>query len=248
MQFQSARLKLERANEHIAEVEKRISLVASPNAQTIWVEDDLNSGVKFIHYRLDRFADLRDIALILGDAIHNIRSVLDHSWYATLGELAPTLISLHTRFPVDRTPESLKARLEGIDLHVIVPALFKLVMVDIKPYEGGDWFIRHLHDLDIRDKHQLLIPTINKVKPIGLRVKDHRGSFPVGSHGEERGGEFSVAIPPKLEIEEKGSVAVEIVLKEGSLEVEEVGAMLHRFAKRVSDLMELLERFVEFSK
>jgi hypothetical protein len=250
MQFQSARRKLERAKEHIAEVEKTISRVASPNAQTVWV-DDSNAKVNGIHYRLERFGELRDIAPVLGDAIHNLRAVLDHAWFETLQNIAPDLISSHTKFPVYETPDSLKSCLAGIKLDVRVPRLFKAIVSDIKPYEpnhGGHWFIKHLHDLDILDKHKLLFPTVSKVWPVGLTVEHKRVKYPVSSHAEERGGEFTVYVPSHLKIEENGSIAIEVVLHEGSLKVEEIRAMLGRFDKTVCEVMKFLESFVEPSK
>src|SRR3954451_24676050 len=133
MQFGSARLKLDRANVHIAEVNRKINAVVSPEAQTVWVEVDPDTRAKQIHYRLDRFGDLGDVAPILGDAIHNLKCVLDHAWYATLKILDPDAIGTKTKFPVFLTIDKLKTTLAGV---IRRDGLIDFIANEIKPYKG----------------------------------------------------------------------------------------------------------------
>src|SRR5438105_11538066 len=78
------KLKIQRANQHIADVKARIDIVTSPNSQTIWREMQPQRGIQIIHYRLDKLGDLTDIALVIGDAIHNLKTALDYSWHGLM--------------------------------------------------------------------------------------------------------------------------------------------------------------------
>jgi hypothetical protein len=57
---------------------------------------------------------LDELALIAGDAIHNLRSALDFAWYSTILRLLPDKISDSTKFPVRDTRQDVQGGLHGI--------------------------------------------------------------------------------------------------------------------------------------
>ena len=94
---------------------------------------------------------LQNLSLIVGDAIHNLRAALDFAWFDTIERLGIPKSSRDTRkFPIRKTRQDLEATLHGLDIDTLFPDLFKLLVFDIKPYEGPDtsvvWI---LHNLDI---------------------------------------------------------------------------------------------------
>jgi hypothetical protein len=84
--FESSRLKIDRAKKHISEVEQIIT--ALPDNAVATVEINPNGGNEVLKHDIrDRNKIINNIALVLGDAIHNLHSALDHAWMSVLTEL-----------------------------------------------------------------------------------------------------------------------------------------------------------------
>lgn len=159
-------LKLERAEHHIRDLKRLWSEFVEKDAYPFVHHDDLKSGYRL--YRL-RYASPvpSDIPLILGDAVHNLRSVLDHLIYR--------LIVIATNgtgpfggayFPVGETlakfQEALARTSEcksktGGKIQRLRQDAMKAITT-IQPYEGGRGVLLwNIHQLDIRDKHYVLL-------------------------------------------------------------------------------------------
>ena len=100
-----------------------------------------------------------DISLIAGDAIHNLRSSLDHLVFQ-LGLVSglPESKCDHLYFPICETPKKYMAesprKIKGIR-----PEIAQAIHAQ-EPYRGGTRYgstLWALHKLDINDKHRLLI-------------------------------------------------------------------------------------------
>lgn len=242
-QFKQARLKIQRADQYILDAKKRIDIVTSPNSQTAWIDVDADAGVQTIHYRLHKLRDIPDIALVIGDAIHNLKTALDYSWMEVIGKLAPSAISRRSKFPVYGTIEELKAGLHGIKIDRLCPRLYDFIVFEIKPYQAGNSTIFCLHDMDITDKHRVLIPTTNYGNVAGLKLHDN--SRPIESWGGELGGHTTITLPLAHKIENTGHISVEIVFREGPLESSEVSETLRISSYVVLLVVELMEKFIE---
>ena len=238
-----ARLKLKRANQHVADIEARIS--ALPKSYTSSIEVDPKTGGQFIKHDLANHPDVTaDLALIIGDAIHNLRCALDHAWIGTLERLAPGIIGKFTKFPVYQTREDLERALRNGRVDTSVPRVFALVISQIQPYKEGNYDIWTMHQLDIRDKHRLLIPVVNFTSITGIEVEDEHGDTVRNGEtwGTTQRAPFYVQIPRGWQVKEKGKVAVEVVFDEGtpadSLEI--LDTLLH-FSRVVLQVIESLE-------
>ena len=116
------------------------------------VETDTGDLVHWVRVR--RNPPLHWSALV-GDAIHNARSALDHLAWA-LVELDGGVPGEHTYFPIGKQEtgygKSLRSALQGTrpETRDSVRAL--------RPWGGGDDQLWLLHQLDILDKHRLLVP------------------------------------------------------------------------------------------
>jgi hypothetical protein len=181
--FASARSKFDRAKKHIAEVENIISALPNNSIATIEINPDGGNEV-LKHDLLDRDKIINDIALMLGDAVHNLHCALDHAWMSVLSQLCPTSINNQTKFPIFPVRDKVEAALRGVKIDSTAPALFDLVLGQIKPYDGGNESIWPIHSLDIDDKHRLLLPIIEYASINGIEVENERGEVQKEPHGE----------------------------------------------------------------
>jgi hypothetical protein len=79
--LQSTWLKLERAREHIEATEKAVDLWLETDAYTISREIDPKTGYTVGRAQINESPPSR-ISILVGDAIHNLRSALDHTVYS----------------------------------------------------------------------------------------------------------------------------------------------------------------------
>jgi len=55
---------------------------------------------------------------------------------------------------------------------------------ELKPYHGGNFALRAIHDLDVRDKHQSLISTATSIISPGMQMWDKDGRYNPAIVGE----------------------------------------------------------------
>jgi hypothetical protein len=145
--------KHKRAQKHIYDLNVVLDSFTSSNPYGIGEETDIESGD--ITYYCSRVTDIPvDIALIFGDAVHNLRSTLDYlAW--KMVERAGGTLDTHTSFPIFDDAKGyaslMPGRVKGLG-DLAIKALNRL-----QPYKGGNDRLWQLHQLDIRDKHRLLL-------------------------------------------------------------------------------------------
>lgn len=159
------RLKIERANEHITQFETEVDAFLSTNPYTVEGKADPQSGdiTFFIRVHQDQPARL---GTIVGDAVHNLRSALDHLMWQLVLANGRTPNSA-TAFPVvwdpkvPTNPVEYERRFLG---KVRGASNLAIALIDaMQPYHVVDFGLAPktdplalLHSLDIRDKHQTL--------------------------------------------------------------------------------------------
>jgi hypothetical protein len=156
--FYGPNLKVERAKHHI------------DNLETIF-EQFISRNIKRLRLKRDnRFLERKGAAAsrlfpkhtptVLGDALHNLKSALDHAYCIMVEENGRT-VTRHTLFPFGEDRESLKGSINGQKLKGLTPsdAVIDIILNEIQPYEAGKLGLYGLHLLDITDKHHVLIPT-----------------------------------------------------------------------------------------
>jgi hypothetical protein len=245
MMFHSARLKIDRAKHHIAEVESIIS--ALPNKAIATVEVNPNGGNEVLKHDLpDRDKIINDIALILGDAVHNLHCALDHAWMSVLTQLCPASINGQTKFPIRPVRDKVEAALRGVKIDSAAPALFDLVLNKIKPYEGGDDPIWSIHILDIDDKHRLLLPVIEYASIHGIEVENERGELEErGTWGTSQKPPYYLPIPVGWHFNKKGTVAFAVLFDEGpTFQFADICDMLWCFSIQASNVVQSLENVI----
>lgn len=99
-----------------------------------------------------------DIPLALGDAIHNLRTSLDH--------LACDLVRLNGRsarsvyFPFARNGDDIEKLIKDKNFHRASDAA-QALLKEIGPHPAGNRLLHALHELDVFDKHRLLVPVVH---------------------------------------------------------------------------------------
>ena len=172
--FEGARQRINRANQHIHDLKALLESYCKRDFCRIGVDTDSKQGVCVV--KLERTRELPgEIPLILADAIHNLRTALDFLACDIVrsGGKQPTR---YTRFVFDSSREKLIATLEPGTLKAARPDLVDVIVDTIKPYKGGDDSLFALNDLDLDERHRLIVPTFAVVAlhNVSIRGADQR--------------------------------------------------------------------------
>jgi len=160
--FDASRLKIRRARTHIGDLQGRVSAYLLRKPIYLRIDHDLGfaHGKKWtVHVREGVPIDL---APIIGDAIHNLRSALDL--------LACELVRANgqsdarVEFPFAETEAGLHVKIKRRHMDRASAAVQAKILA-WAPHKGaaGNSLLCAIQDLDIMDKHQALIPVMSSV-------------------------------------------------------------------------------------
>ena len=166
--FEPARIKLDRADHHIADLTTKIGDYFKGNNAYVTFElaDEFTkaTGTEICAFVYRQKAPVPAMwSGIIGDAIHNMRSALDlvaSDLHRVTGGKPKDAAYVHYPFCKDKdslTEMIRSRRLSHIDRE------FSRLIEETAPYKGGNEGLRAVHDLDLLDKHQSLVPTISVV-------------------------------------------------------------------------------------
>ena len=240
--FHSPKLKVERAKRHISDLQSEIDAFLERDPYRLVFEDDTEARKRNLVIRVRENIPCY-YATIIGDAVHNLRSALDL--------LACDLVRLNggdtsnVYFPFAKTREGLepeiKRKMKGAS-----PDVLDIIRA-LKPYPGGNDLLRGLHDLDIADKHVLLIPTSSLVglPPFGismggsgLNIFENMRISPLVD------GSKAISLPIDTHINVDGDIkgSFEITIGEGQpFEREPVIATLYQLTNLVERIIQTFE-------
>lgn len=160
--FVAARLKLAHGNSHVNNLQKLIDEVVNPIAA-----GPIRAAVQIIPFPAS-------VPLGLGDAIHNLRTALDL--------LAGDIVRLNGKsaadvyFPFCENADFLDQMIKRRKFHRASPEAVDLLK-SMAPYKGGNTLLRALHDLDVMDKHQLIVPVSATTHVRGLSSTYSHGGY-----------------------------------------------------------------------
>jgi len=208
-QFDASHFKIERANHHIRQLEASIARFSRSDFYSVDVKKDVRSGQNSLVFTIKRSPSV-DAALILGDALHNLKSSLDILWNEVVSFLTGQQSDDYTMFPVRKTAEKVEAAINRALKNKIIdrPAfdrVWDLMFVAIQPYESGNDDVWGLHRLNIMDKHRLIIPVPHLVSVSGIRLQDKEtGAEERFKHFLDASGEISIDMQGNLQVKDKG--------------------------------------------
>ncbi|MGI9071715.1 MAG: hypothetical protein ACR2JB_10465 [Bryobacteraceae bacterium] len=165
------RVKIERAKEHIGDLNARIGIFNEAGPYSVIREEDAQTGDIVFYVRIKSDIPL-SFAAIIGDAVQNLRSSLDHLAYQLVLANSGTPTK-RTAFPIAESPEKYEAldprKVEGMS-ETAVKKIHAL-----HPYRGGNDAIWMLDELNNIDKHRLLLAVGSAHTDV---VLDYRDMFP----------------------------------------------------------------------
>jgi hypothetical protein len=180
------RHKIERAKKHIRDLDSAIGAFLNSSPYEIATKQDPQTR-RPIHY-LAKVADVpAEISLIAGDAIHNLRSSLDHLAHGLVLANGQTP-GKNTYFPICEnvnkynSPDTL-AKKNGMST-----AAQNLIDAT-KPYQGGSDDFWILHKLDNIDKHRLILAIGSGFRSVDI------GGFMVRKMAKDKGIDISHVAP-----------------------------------------------------
>jgi hypothetical protein len=169
--------KVARAQSHLNDFKTHSGFVRAPGTYT-FIPKIHRDGLDHIWYLDSPVVVGRDWALMIGDAVHNLRSALDHlAWQLVIANGGGHAIT--TQFPIhasDTRKNPYTGQIEARPCEVaggIHPDALDIIK-RVQPYNGGDegdklW---RIHELDVIDKHRYLILSVTSLSWYGRNITD----------------------------------------------------------------------------
>ena len=242
--FSSSFLKIERANQHIVQLESTFRAFVKNNPHRISIQPDVEAGK--VKIGVDFGVPLPSlISMITGDAVHNLRTALDHLACALVAANGGTIGS-YIGFPFHEDRANFEANLERKIKGASKEAVD--LIKSLEPYPGGNgqplW---RLNKLDIADKHHSLILAARITALPKIIVRNPDGSVMVTMENCRVGGDGRVnmiAVPADrtFEIEHQDQTPISILFRETDvLEGKDVIESLEKLSEIVFRTLQIFE-------
>lgn len=243
--FREPKLKVKRANQHISDLNREILTFTRKDPYVAVVDHDSAPGYQLLRVK-ERYAPPEHWPLIIGDAVHNLRSALDIMTCDIMRYHRRGVASVH--FPFAPSLEDLEATIERRTVHRARPEIVD-VFRELKPYRGGDDFLYAIHDFDVRDKHKLINPVVNFPGITGIQIFDIDGSQRVNSApgavliptGEER---IVIRADAGMKIQYNRKAPFQIMFHEGPFGRQAVVPSLFQMSELVGKIIATFERCI----
>lgn len=163
----SPRLKVKRAHCHIDEL-RRLTDPLDRSLYEITISKvrryviDLHPTMYQLAYRPKQPIP-EMLALVIGDAIHNLRTALDHLATGILRAFPVPNSPVDPNFPMAPERKHIKTNPVLTAIEKAIPGSKKLFLEKIRPDNGRDERLWRFNSLDNLDKHNLIIPTVTVV-------------------------------------------------------------------------------------
>jgi hypothetical protein len=209
-QFNSSRLKIERAYRHIEELKTVFESFLSSDFCRVSVEPQSDTGSQII--KVGSIATLpSETALIIADAVHNLRTALDHAM--------AEILEGHKwiQFPVGKERHNFESHSTYQTIKKTFPDLAVFLLDEVMPYDNGKPSIWAASKLDNIDKHNLLIAIINVNRLTGVSLEHENLTLENGTFTFSSGRAINfAAIPPgPVKITNKGKASAQILFGKG---------------------------------
>lgn len=244
------RLKIERANRHIDEL-RQLTEPLAPSLYEITITEAGASAIEvrptFYHLTYRPKQPIPEtLAIIVGDAIHNLRSALDHLAGGIIRTLA-TPPSFKPYFPIHPDRKNLEADASLAAIEQALPGAKKLLLEKIRPASGPHETLWRFNDLSNLDKHNLIIPTVTVAEIANINLRTSSGAYRDLSVGNDAAKPIKIMRSNSpITIDSKFETAVEISFAEGAhpFKDESVIPTLFQIRDVVSETLNAFERLI----
>jgi hypothetical protein len=216
-----AKFKIEWAKNHINGVEQIVRDIIAQNTDIISIDNDFQPGTARITIGPKQFIPA-GLVLHLGDAVHNLNSVMDFLWSGLARSCDPAVVSKIT-FPRHETRQNLQSHLAnpgGNNAAILVafPQAQRFVLDVVQPYKGGNGAVWGLNKIDNINKHRMLIVATHAIdfdQDIVL-VGSDGGTFiqPRGVAIQTQGFPLTIGLAPPVRVQNSPKATVAVVFGE----------------------------------
>jgi len=253
--FIASRLKIKRANKHIQEFQTFLDAFIKTDFYCLSINKDPKTG-NYVG-KLIVHSPSAELALIIGDTVHNLRSALDALAYEAVeksgGQPDRTL-----RFPIFKERNELigqiNARKEKSPIFCIGMDIVDLILDRIQPYKGGNDSIYGLNRLNVGDKHKLLTPvlSITQVRDVCLIDESNNERFERQTYLVSASGDvidnnlFEPPLQRPLRVTDQGKPSLSVLFSKGTdaFEGEPVLPTLHQISQAVACIVDEFEKAI----
>jgi hypothetical protein len=143
------------AKKHIDNFDAAVADFRSTNPHTVRKKHNLEAGS--VTYYVESVPDIDpELAMRFGDAVHNLRSTLDHLARALVEATGVPFDPKNTSFPICNCAKDYKSLARARVVGLREPCL--KILDRIEPYKGGSSHqLWQLNELDLIDKHRMLV-------------------------------------------------------------------------------------------
>ena len=183
--FEGPKLKVDNARRHLATLKRQVAEYWSGEPVKIVVEEaSHNPGGPMVYWRahVNPLPPV-ELSCIFGDAIHNLRSSLDL--------LAGDLVRREGKsdngvyFPFAHSKEKMREQIKRSRFNRAGKTNVERIKA-LRPWRDGALSLRALHDLDIQDKHRMIVPSVAGAEVDLPAVMSHEQPDPTGKLAEWR--------------------------------------------------------------
>jgi hypothetical protein len=154
--FQNARMKVERAQRHVADLESDLASFFENNKVRCTFRED--RVARKIVLDMDPPEPPAEWSMIVGDAFHCLRSALDHAAFDIVAPKGAAARATAFPFAIDKATLTKKNRAYRL-IEKANKKAARVIRDTIKPTADGDRMLWFLHQIDNVDRHRKLITT-----------------------------------------------------------------------------------------
>jgi hypothetical protein len=168
--FADPLLKIERAREHVAALNEKINayLLKRPFRAVVRQQPYLCELQLAVETKLPI---PKELSLIIGDVVHNLRSSLDIMMFGLIGHKVSRPEKLYFPFPKKDTREAIEGAITGAQVHLAGPRIVAAIK-SLEPHPNGKYGLYGLHELDVTDKHKLILPAWRNTEITQAQLKE----------------------------------------------------------------------------
>jgi hypothetical protein len=171
--FESAKLKIERANQHIAELDATLLRFFQTKPYRVLSDFDEKFGVYGLRVEMGGSIPPQ-VGVIIGDVVHNLRSALEHVASDVMAAALGNEARSRSYFPMHEERENLVDTINKGEIHAHFPEVADAILNLVKPFKRGNnllWLVGKLWNID---KHRLPITSYGITSVEGIYARDER--------------------------------------------------------------------------
>lgn len=240
--FVGPKLKLSRAKKHLDELAERIEVFVNSKPFNMYIRTFPDRNPSFLFGMIGPIPP--DVSLVYGDAVHCLRAALDL--------LACDVVRANhnsadqVKFPFARDAGGLETQIKRSNFDKASPPAIDLLR-QTAPYWKGNDALRALHQLDLQDKHQMVLPTYPMIH-VSRVVLDWGPGTGVVFENNTFGPDLEIGIPAiPNDVSVEGDITVKIVFDQNApepLRYKDLLKTLKGFHDMVSGIIESFELLI----